>query len=145
MNIRAPIDKVDFELYYNFRWKNLRKPLGQKEGTEKDELENESYHLMIVDGDNILGVGRIHFIVNNLNKKAQIRYMAIDQNFQKRGCGSLLLKELEAIALTKKVKHIFLHSRESAVHFYLKNKYNKIKKSHILLGQIQHWYMEKEL
>ena len=145
MNIRAPIDKVDFELYYNFRWKNLRKPLGQKEGTEKDELENESYHLMIVDGDNILGVGRIHFIVNNLNKKAQIRYMAIDRNFQKRGCGSLLLKELEAIALTKKVKHIFLHSRESAVHFYLKNKYNKIKKSHILLGQIQHWYMEKEL
>ena len=145
MNIRAPIDKVDFELYYNFRWKNLRKPLGQKEGTEKDELENESYHLMIVDGDNILGVGRIHFIVNNLNKKAQIRYMAIDQNFQKRGCGSLLLKELEAIALTKKVKHIFLHSRESAVHFYLKNKYKKIKKSHILLGQIQHWYMEKEL
>ena len=145
MNIRAPIDKVDFELYYNFRWKNLRKPLGQKEGTEKDELENESYHLMIEDGDNILGVGRIHFIVNNLNKKAQIRYMAIDQNFQKRGCGSLLLKELEAIALTKKVKHIFLHSRESAVHFYLKNKYKKIKKSHILLGQIQHWYMEKEL
>ena len=145
MNIRAPIDKIDFELYYNFRWKNLRKPLGQKEGTEKDELENESYHLMIVDGDNILGVGRIHFIVNNLNKKAQIRYMAIDQKFQKRGCGSLLLKELEAIALTKKVKHIFLHSRESAVDFYLKNKYNKIKKSHILLGQIQHWYMEKEL
>ena len=145
MNIRAPIDKNDFELYYNFRWKNLRKPLGQKEGTEKDELENESYHLMIVDGDNVLGVGRIHFIVNNLNKKAQIRYMAIDQKFQKRGCGSLLLKELEAIALIKKVKHIFLHSRESAVDFYLKNKYNKIKKSHILLGQIQHWYMEKEL
>ena len=145
MDIRAPIDKIDFELYYNFRWRNLRKPLGQKEGSEKDELENESYHLMIVDGGDILGVGRIHFIVNNLNKKAQIRYMAIDQNFQKRGCGSLLLKELEAIALTKKVKHVFLHSRESAVHFYLKNKYNKIKKSHILLGQIQHWYMEKEL
>ena len=100
---------------------------------------------MILDGDNILGVGRIHFIVNNLNKKAQIRYMAIEQKFQKRGCGSLLLKELETIALTKEVKHIFLHSRESAVDFYLKNKYNKIKKSHILLGQIQHWYMEKEL
>ena len=130
--------------YYHLRWKILREPLGLEEGTEKDDLEDVSYHLMIVDDCSVLGVGRVHFIINNLIKKAQIRYMAIDQKIQKKGYGSLLLKELENIALKNDVNHIFLHARESAISFYLKNGYKKIKRSHILLNTIQHWYMEKK-
>ena len=145
MKIKVPKTQNDFNLYYNFRWQNLREPLGQSLGSEKDDLEDVSYHLMIVDDCSVLGVGRVHFIINNLIKKAQIRYMAIDKKIQKKGHGSKLLKELENIAYENNVKHIFLHARESAIPFYLKNSYKKIKKSYILLNTIQHWYMEKKI
>ena len=145
MQIKAPITSEEFKSYYQFRWNELRRPLGQPLGFEKDDLENISFHLMLVSNNDILGVGRIHFIVNNLIKKAQIRYMAIDKKIQKKGHGSKLLKELENIAYKNNVKHIFLHARESAIPFYLKNSYKKIKKSYILLNTIQHWYMEKKI
>tara|TARA_Y100000996_G_scaffold332525_1_gene268824 strand:- start:789 stop:1238 length:450 start_codon:yes stop_codon:yes gene_type:complete len=144
MKIRPPLNQKDFNLYYDFRWRELRKPLGQVKGSERDDLEKQSYHLMVVDGSKILGVGRVHFVVNNLTKKAQIRYMAIDQKIQKRGYGSLLLKELENIAIKNNVSDIFLHARESAIPFYIRNGYSKIKESHLLLNTIQHWYMEKK-
>ena len=144
MQIKAPITSEEFKSYYQFRWNELRRPLGQPLGFEKDDLENISFHLMLVSNNDILGVGRIHFIVNNLIKKAQIRYMAIDQKIQKRGYGSLLLKELENIAIKNNVSDIFLHARESAIPFYIRNGYSKIKESHLLLNTIQHWYMEKK-
>ena len=145
MQIKAPVTSEELKSYYQFRWNELRRPLGQPLGFEKDDLENISFHLMLVSNNDILGVGRIHFIVNNLIKKAQIRYMAIDKKIQKKGHGSKLLKELENIAYENNVKHIFLHARESAIPFYLKNSYKKIKKSYILLNTIQHWYMEKKI
>ena len=145
MKITTPLSQRDFNLYYNFRWEVLRKPLDQAKGSEKDDLEKQSYHLMIVDRRKVLGVGRIHFVVNNLIKKAQIRYMAIDQKIQKRGYGSLLLKALEDVAIKNNINDIFLHARESAIPFYVKNGYSKIKESHLLLSTIQHWYMEKKI
>ena len=145
MKIIIPKNKNDFNLYYDFRWQKLRKNLNKPKGTEKDSLEDESYHLMLMENNKVVGVGRIHFIINNLNKKAQIRYMAIDENFQNRGYGSLLLLELEKIAFKNNVSYVFLHARENAINFYLKNNYKKNKKSHLLFNSIQHWLMDKKI
>ena len=145
MKIIIPKNEHDFNLYYDFRWQKLRKNLNKPKGTEKDSLEDESYHLMLMENNKVVGVGRIHFIINNLNKKAQIRYMAIDEDFQNRGYGSLLLLELEKIALKNNISHVFLHARENAINFYLKNNYKKNKKSHLLFNSIQHWLMDKKI
>ena len=145
MTIKTPKSKKDFERYYGFRWEKLRKKWNQPRGTEKDNLENESIHLMLMNKKEIIGVGRVHFIVNNLVKKAQIRYMAIDERFQNKGYGSLLLSELEKIAKNNNVSYVFLHAREKAVNFYMKNNYNKNKKSHFLFNAIQHWLMDKKI
>ena len=93
----------------------------------------------------IIGVGRIHFIIKNSIKKAQIRYMAIDTKKQRKGYGSRLLQRLEEFSMQNNVNYIFLHAREEALDFYIKNNYIKDKKSHLLLGSIQHWLMHKEL
>ena len=145
MKIIIPKSENDFNLYYHFRWQQLRKKLNKPKGTEKDNLEDKSYHLMLMENSKVVGVGRIHFIINNLNKKAQIRYMAIDENFQNRGYGSLLLLELEKIAFKNNVSYVFLHARENAINFYLKNNYKKNKKSHLLFNSIQHWLMDKKI
>jgi len=144
--IKSPKTKEEYNAYFKFRWETLRKPLGKPEGTEKDDLELVSEHIMLVNELNsILGVGRIHFVFNNSYKKAQIRYMSIDEKIQKQGYGTKILLELEKIAINNKVSNIFLHAREEAVNFYKKNNYKKIKKSHLLFNKIQHWLMEKEI
>ena len=143
--IKSPINKNEYKLYYQFRWETLRKPLLQPKGSEKDELERNSYHIMMLIDNKVIGVGRIHFIIKNSIKKAQIRYMAIDKNLQRKGYGSLILSELEKIAKKNNVGNIFLHARDKAVKFYIKNNYKKTKKAHLLFNSIQHWLMDKKI
>tara|TARA_B100001559_G_C16315830_1_gene536413 strand:- start:264 stop:707 length:444 start_codon:yes stop_codon:yes gene_type:complete len=141
--IKTPKSKIDFESYYYLRWNILRKPYGEKLGSEKDSKELDSYHIMACSLDNtVIGVGRIH---KDCNKKAQIRYMAVKEEFRKIKVGKLMVKELENYAFNMSLESIYLNSRESAVEFYIKNGYKIIEKSHLLFGNLQHWLMEKNI
>ena len=46
---RTPKSQQEFDQYYHLRWKILRKPLDQIQGSEKDELEGQSVHRAIFD------------------------------------------------------------------------------------------------
>jgi len=141
--INSPKSKSDFNSYYYLRWKILRKPYDQKLGSEKDSKELDSYHVMAstIKGK-LIGVGRIH---QDSNKKAQIRYMAVEENYRKKHVGILILNKLENYAINKSIDSIYLNSRESALKFYIKNGYKIIKKSHVLFGNLQHWLMIKNI
>src|SRR5690242_7663242 len=71
--IVVPRSKIDWEKYYDLRWRVLRAPWNQPRGSEKDDREAESQHLMIL-GPNAEAVaaGRLHF---NSAAEAQVRYM----------------------------------------------------------------------
>jgi len=145
--IKEPKTNDEFKLYYNFRWELLRKPYDQIEGSEKDKYENKAYHLMVINLSNkVIGVGRLHKTENELgNVCAQIRYMAVSKDFQKKGLGTKILTNLEKYAFNDNVSEIMLHSRENAIDFYKKNGYEVIKKTHILYNSIQHWLMSKKI
>jgi len=141
IKICFPQDK-QFEEYYELRWRVLRKPWNQPRGSEKDELEDRAIHIMACDGNKIVGVARLHF---NSKEEAQIRYMAVDESYRRRGIGSMMLRRLEEIAREKGASHIVLNARENAVGFYEKNGYKIVKKSYVLFGEIQHYKMMKNL
>ena len=133
-------NEILYNQYLELRWLLLRKPLGGIRGSEVDSMESESFHKAAFDSNgNMIGVGRIHFIGNI----AQIRYMAIIKQFRSKGFGSKLITELEKIAVENDMKKIFLNSRISAVNFYIKNGYQKIKKVSPSFGDIIHYRMEK--
>ena len=140
-----PVTTGQLKKYFNLRWEILRKPFGQKPGTEVDEFENLSFHQMVIDeNEKPIGVGRIHFL-KDFKNRAQIRYMGILSSYTNLGLGSKILFNLEKYAFQNKINKIFLNARENATSFYIKNGYKKIKKTHILYNQIQHWLMEKEI
>tara|TARA_B100001113_G_scaffold339450_1_gene322578 strand:+ start:78 stop:521 length:444 start_codon:yes stop_codon:yes gene_type:complete len=141
--INSPKSKSDFDSYYYLRWKILRKPHDQEIGSEKDSKELDSYHVMAstMNGE-LIGVGRIH---KDNNKKAQIRYMAVEEDYRKKHVGMLILDKLENYAIDESIESIYLNSRESALKFYIKNGYKIIKKSHVLFGNLQHWLMIKNI
>jgi len=144
MHICEPRSREDFERYYYLRWKILRKPWNQPKGSEIDDnLEDKSIHIMVCDEDRRpVGVARLHF---NTPEEAQIRYMAVDDDFQRRGIGAMLLEELERRAKKRGAKYIILNARENAVGFYRKNGYIIVEKTYILFDTIQHFKMRKDL
>ncbi len=138
MKILEPASS-DIKDYYYLRWKVLRKPLGLEEGTEKDDLENQSIHRLVKVSNQVVGVGRLHFIEN---KKAQIRYMAVEDDFRGKGIGRLIADEFIRISKERKMLKIILCARESALIFYEKLGFIRIQKAH-RLENVQHFLMEK--
>ena len=144
MKIIEPTTSEEFKKYYNLRYEVLRKPWGQPLGSERDEREETSIHRMIIDKKtgNALAVGRLQF---NSTHEAQIRYMAVADEFQGKGLGSQITSALEDVAQGKGIQHIILSARENALQFYKNNGYEIVKKTHLLFGEIQHWLMQKQI
>jgi predicted GNAT family N-acyltransferase len=142
MKVRQPKTKKEYEKYYDLRWRILRKPWNQPKGSEKDELEEQSIHLMAYEKGKLLGVGRVHF---NSSKEAQIRYMAVEERLRGKGAGTMILQDLEKRAKRKGSDHMVLNARESAVDFYKKHGYRIVAKAHTLFGAIPHYKMRKKL
>lgn len=144
MKIIEPNSSAEFEQYYNLRYEVLRKPWLQPKGSEKDDGDKSSIHRMIIDESNgkAVAVGRLQF---NTSEEAQIRYMAVSDNYQLKGYGNIIVKTLEDIALNKGIRNIILQARENALKFYWKNGYEIIEKSYLLFDEIQHWLMEKKI
>ena len=142
MKIIEPNSSAEFEQYYNLRYEVLRKPWLQPKGSEKDD--KSSIHRMIIDESNgkAVAVGRLQF---NTSEEAQIRYMAVSDNYQLKGYGNIIVKTLEDIALNKGIRNIILQARENALKFYWKNGYEIIEKSYLLFDEIQHWLMVKKI
>ena len=141
--IRNPESDQDWGEYYTCRWELLRKPWDKPPGSEKDENDANAYHVMVVDqDDNVIGVGRVHF---NDPSEAQVRYMAVKEDWQQQGIGSLILTKLEQYSKDNGASKLILYARENAIDFYLKRGYFNQGPAHNLYGEIPHLYMTKTL
>jgi predicted GNAT family N-acyltransferase len=140
--LKSPENKDEWERYLLFRWEMLRKPLGMSMDSLADSIEEESFHLMGIDKEgNVIASGRVHF---NTSDEAQIRYMAVDDNFKRQGIGSEIVTELERYALSKKAVTITLNARENAISFYLSLGYSEVCPYQSDTG-IPHKTMKKDL
>ena len=140
--LKSPENKDEWERYLLFRWEMLRKPLGMSMDSLADSIEEESFHLMGIDEEgNVIASGRVHF---NTSDEAQIRYMAVDDNFKRQGIGSEIVTELERYALSKNAVTLTLNARENAISFYLSLGYSEVCPYQSDTG-IPHKTMKKDL
>ena len=144
MVIRAPEGEGEYRRYLRLRYETLRQPWGDPEGSEREDDDDTSIHRMIIDSatDEIIGVARLHF---NAPEEAQIRLMAIKETYRKQDLGRLMMAEMEAIAKREGAVKVILHARDYAMGFYEKLGYQTVEPSYLLMGQIQHYLMEKVL
>ena len=140
--IRSPKTEMEWTEYYLLRFTILRKPLGQVIGSEKNEGDCLGKHFALFLEDKIVAIARLDHVSSNTS---QIRFFAVDEEHQGKGFGEKLLKAVELFAQKNKIQQIILQSRENAVHFYQKNGYKVVQKTHVLFEKIQHYLMEKEL
>ena len=140
IELREPKTADDFALYYDLRWRILRKPWTQDRESSKDEHESLAVHLMAWADNKLVGVGRLHF---NDPEEAQIRYMAVEESCAGRGVGTIILAELEGRAKRAGATHIVANARENALRFYKKNGYQLIDRADTLFESLVHWRVVK--
>ena len=143
MKVIEPLTPEDYQHYYHLRWKVLRAPWNQPRGSEQDDMEKSSHHLMVVDNNHdVIAVGRLHF---NSIREAQFRYMAVDTRQQRRGAGTLLLRAMERKAIGLGADCIVLDAREHALRFYHKHGYQAEGPGQTLFNSIPHVKMRKNI
>ena len=139
--VRVPQTETEWKLYNQLRFRVLREPWNQPEGSEILEDDYSAIHAMILTSDvQVIGASRLHFPDE---KTAQLRMMAIDPNWQGKGLGRLLVEYLEDKARKAGAAILVLEARENAVPFYKALGYEITKESYLLFGEIQHYTMEK--
>jgi predicted GNAT family N-acyltransferase len=142
IEIRTPNYDVEWQNYYDLRYRILRKPWNQPLGSERNEGDATGIHLAIFENRIIKAVARLDISGEHTG---QVRFVAVEINEQGKGFGQLIMKESEKISKERGDRKMILHARETALNFYHKLGYKLVEKSHLLFGEIQHFLMEKEL
>jgi ribosomal protein S18 acetylase RimI-like enzyme len=133
ITIRQPDNAKDFDTYYQLRWEVLHKPWMQPKGSEKDEFEDSSIHLIAEINNAVEGVCRIQVLKDNI---MQIKFMAVSESFREQGIGSALLLKAEEVAASRMMSIIILQARENAVGFYSHHGFTIVEKSFLLFNSI---------
>ncbi|HEX4665683.1 MAG TPA: GNAT family N-acetyltransferase [Chthoniobacterales bacterium] len=139
----SPQSAAEWDSYFDLRWRVLREPWRQPRGSERDDREADSHHVMIAGSDSRpLAIGRLHF---NSPDEAQVRFMAVEPEAQGRGLGGVILNELERRARAAGAKAIVLNAREDAERFYRKHGFVTVGAAPTLFDVLKHVRMRKDL
>ncbi|MBU1312286.1 MAG: bifunctional GNAT family N-acetyltransferase/hotdog fold thioesterase [Gammaproteobacteria bacterium] len=140
--IRSPANDAEWQQYFQLRYQVLRAPWQQAPGSERDELEAQAYHLMLLSPQGELAaVGRLHRLDDNT---AQVRYMAVAEAFRGQGAGAHVLDALEQQAVDWGCQRLKLNARDNAKGFYQRAGYQQQAAAAPMFG-IPHWLMQKSL
>lgn len=142
MEIRAPETDAEWDAYFKLRYVVLREHWGQRDGSERDELEDTAIHAAAYEAGKLLAVGRVHF---NTPTQAQVRYMAVLPEHVGQGLGAKILTFLETQARQNGAAEIVLNAREEAVGFYTRAGYESLGPGPLLWDVIPHEKMRKTL
>jgi N-acetylglutamate synthase-like GNAT family acetyltransferase len=126
----------------DLRYDILRKPWNQPKETSSDGMEDTAINAFIKDNGKVIACGRLQ---DNGEGLGQIRYMAVDANYQGRGLGKLIVIKLEEEARNINLRTVELQARENAVEFYKSQGYAVKETSFKLWDIIQHYLMTKNL
>ena len=140
--IRTPETPQEWEVYYDLRFRILRQPWGQERGSERNEGDETGIHFALYEDKILKAIARLDL---SSEEEAQVRFMAVEENVQRKGFGKQVMLELEAYCKMQRIKKSILHAREVAIPFYESLNYKLIEKSHCLFGEIQHYLMKKDL
>lgn len=118
MQFIEPSTPEDFANYYEMRWQILRAPLGLPRGSEKDSLEEVSYHLIAKDADDtFVGVAKFKPFSDTV---AQISHIAVDESRRAQGVGRKLVERLEQEAQSRGYLEVFLTARDYNIPYFEK-------------------------
>ena len=88
---------------------------GISEDIELDGHDKEALHMVVKDGERVIGTARVLFLDNN---QAKIERMAVLKPFRGKGIGREIISFLNKELRNKQIEQIILHAQCSVSPFY---------------------------
>ena len=131
----------EYEEAIALRYQVLRKPLGLSYDPTELAGENESFHLALRDGVELVAC----LVLKPLDERCiKMRQLAVRESSQGKGFGRELVKYAHSFARERGYAEIVLHARETARGFYDKLGYEAERNSFLEVG-LPHVFMRKRL
>lgn len=99
----------------------LRKPLGQVFSAQELEAESEHFHVAGYLVDALIATAVLVPEGNSL----KMQRVAVNPSHRNENIGSRMMEFCETWAREHEFDNIYCHARDTAVNFYVKNKYSK--------------------
>jgi hypothetical protein len=135
INNKHPI----FQQVWDLREEVLRKPLGLSLRNEDLSRDNSNEIFIAIHEGKVVGTVFLQPLENN---EAQLRAMAVYNEWQGKGIGRMLVNALEEYAWANGFSKVVLHSRKVAMGFYSNLGYQHYGSEFTEVG-IPHYMMEK--
>ena len=119
----------------------LRQPLNLQFSKEELSNEDDSYHIVKINSEQVIGC----LVLKPLSKTGiKMRQVAVHPDFQKRGIGKELVHFSEQFAGENGFQSMELHARDLAIPFYKQLDYKPVGNWFTEVG-IEHRKMMKQL
>jgi len=115
------VERVGFGEIVDLRYAVLRAGLPREAANFPGDKDPRTVHLAAKDGQAVVACATV--LVNQWEGKpaCQLRGMAVDAKYQRRGVGKRLLAEIERVAAENGVSVIWANARTPAAEFYRRN------------------------
>jgi predicted GNAT family N-acyltransferase len=107
----------DVELQESFKVR--RQVFVREQGISEDLVfnghDNEALHMVVKDGERVIGSARVQFLAGN---QAKLERMAVLKRYRRKGIGKEMLLFLDTVWKDKQVQQIIIHAQLEVVPFY---------------------------
>ncbi|MDJ0591510.1 MAG: GNAT family N-acetyltransferase [Pleurocapsa sp. MO_226.B13] len=139
---RITIDNPLYQAERELRNQILLRPIGIP-NYSWEMYDRKSWHFVALNRDRLMGCV-VLVPLDEINQKAQLIQMAVDESMQGRGIGTLLVQELLKFAKAQGLTEVTCHARQEAVAFYRKFQFEVYDKPFEEVG-LMHRHMKIEI
>jgi len=141
LNYKLVTSDSELEGAFEVRRQVFVKGQGVPEDVELDEDDKEALHMVVKDGDRVIGTARVLFPSADL---AKIERMAVLDPFRRRGIGSRIISFLIEELRNRQIEEAVLHAQYQVVAFYKSCGFEEIGLPFLEVG-IKHIKMQRRL
>lgn len=106
---------VELQEAFEVRRQVFVREQGISEDLVFDGHDREALHMVVKDGERVIGSARVQFLAGN---QAKLERMAILERYRRKGIGKEMLLFLDAVWKDKQVQQVIIHAQLEVVPFY---------------------------
>ena len=115
LNYKFVTSDKEIEGAFEVRRKVFIEEQGISEDLELDGRDSEALHIVVKDGERIIGTTRVLFLATN---RAKIERMAVLIPFRRKRIGTRIISFLTEELQKKQIEKVFLHAQYPVIAFY---------------------------
>jgi len=141
LNYKLVVSDSELEGAFEVRRRVFVEEQGISEGLVFDEHDGEALHMVVEDGERVIGTARILFLTAN---QAKLERMALLEPFRRKEIGRKIISFLDEELRNRQVQLVVLHAQFGVVAFYKSCGFDELGLSFWEAG-IKHVKMQKRL